>query len=216
MPSALIRSPEVPKSSRRLGDDGFSLLEVIVALAIMALGYMTVLQLFSSSVRSVGMSDQYLQAVTLANSKLSELEMKNFAQDADSGTFKNAENYRWEMELTPHDSPLNDSGASIELSKVVLKVLWEDNRKSRSVELATLRLKGTAFPASDSLLVNAFQGGASSLAQDQSPNPTDDPAPDASQPDAPGSSGTAPGPRVSGAGSGSISGSSQSFNISGN
>lgn len=218
MPSTSIRSPEIPASNRKLGDAGFSLLEVIVALAIMAIGYMTVLKLFSSSVRSVGMSDQYLKAVTLANSKLSELEMKNFEQESDSGTFKNEENYRWEMEQTPHDSPLNDSGANIQLSKVVLKVLWEDNRKTRTVELATLRLNGTAFPAADSLLGSTFQGGASSLAEDQSPNPADDPATDSSEsPTAPGSGDTgAPGPRVSGAGTGSISGSSQSSNISGN
>ncbi|MBT5968283.1 MAG: prepilin-type N-terminal cleavage/methylation domain-containing protein, partial [Nitrospina sp.] len=54
----------------RTNNDGFSLLEVIVALAIMAMGFVTVLQLFSGSIRSVSLSEQYLKGTSLAHSKL--------------------------------------------------------------------------------------------------------------------------------------------------
>ena len=48
-------------------NDGFSLLEVIVALAIMAMGFVTVLQLFSGSIRSVSLSEQYLKGTSHAH-----------------------------------------------------------------------------------------------------------------------------------------------------
>ena len=73
-------------------ETGSSLLEVIVALAIMAGGFLAVLNLFSGSVRSVDFSGQYLKAATLANSKMNELEILNFAADDQSGSFKNEEN----------------------------------------------------------------------------------------------------------------------------
>ena len=142
-------------------EQGFSLLEVVVALTILAGGFLTVLNLFSGSVLSVDFSGQYLKAVTLANSKINELEMLNFQTSEYSGKFKNEESYRWEVDIAPHDSPLNDPVSGIQLQEILLKVLWEDRGQTRNVELATLHMKGQRYPASDSSLEKLFSGGAS-------------------------------------------------------
>ena len=88
-------------------NDGFSLLEVIVALAIMAMGFVTVLQLFSGSIRSVSLSEQYLKGTTLAHSKLGELEVNNYSVTEYEGIFPDEKNYRWQLQVSPHTSPLN-------------------------------------------------------------------------------------------------------------
>jgi general secretion pathway protein I len=162
-----MRSPstplqESPKSSIWKNEQGFSLLEVVVALAILAGGFLVVLNLFSGSVRSVDFSGQYLKGVTLANSKISELEMLNFAPEDFSGNFKNEESYRWEVDIEPYDSPLNDSKSGIQLQKILLKVFWEDRGQTRNVELATLNLKGQTYPVPDTYLEKLFTGGGSS------------------------------------------------------
>ena len=108
MKSSSTPLPAVPESSTKLNEQGFSLLEVIVALAIMAIGYTTVLNLFSVSIKSVGMSDQYMRAVRLADSKLSEIEMMDYDTQTLSGSFKDEEGYQWSLEIEPYDSPLND------------------------------------------------------------------------------------------------------------
>jgi len=153
--------PASPKSSNCRNEQGFSLLEVVVALTILSGGFLTVLNLFSGSVLSVDFSGQYLKAVTLANSKINELEMLNFQSNEYSGKFKNEEDYRWEVDIAPHDSPLNDSGSGIQLQKILLKVSWQDRGQTRNVELATLHLKGQTYPVSDSSLEKLFSGGAS-------------------------------------------------------
>lgn len=168
--------PELPKLIRKLDNKGFSLLEVIVALAIMAIGYLTVFNLFSVSIKAVGMSDQYQRAVGLANSKLSEIEMLNYETAATSGTFENEENFRWSLNIEPYDSPLNDPEQNINLSKVTLKVLWEDNQKLRNVELVTLKLNGEVNPAPDLQLAKVFGGGITSSGTE---DPTQDPAQEA-------------------------------------
>jgi general secretion pathway protein I len=214
MKSPLTPLQEVPASSKKFNnDDGFSLLEVIVALAIMAIGYITVLNLFSVSVKSVGMSDQYMRAVRLANSKLSEMEMMNYEADNLSGTFENQEDFQWVLDIEPYDSPLNDPEKSINLSKVVLKVFWGENEKQRNVELVTLKLDGSTSPAPDSLLAKVFSGGINARAQ----GPAETPAQDSPQPSG-SSSSPAPSGRsgLSGTGTNGISGASSSFNISGN
>ncbi|MBT5632364.1 MAG: prepilin-type N-terminal cleavage/methylation domain-containing protein [Nitrospina sp.] len=158
-PSTLL--PASPKLRFWQNEKGFSLLEVVVALAILAGGFLVVLNLFSGSVRSVDFSGQYLKGVTLANSKINELEMLNFEPDELSGNFKNEESYRWEVDITPYDSPLNDSKLGIQLQKILLKVLWEDQGQNRNVELATLHLKRQSYPVSDTSLELLFTGGSS-------------------------------------------------------
>jgi len=197
-PSTLL--PASPKSNIWKSEQGFSLLEVVVALAIMAGGFLVILNLFSTSVRSVDFSGQYLKGVTLANSKINELEMLNFEPDEYSGSFENEKSYHWEVDIAPHDSPLNDPDSGIQLQKILLKVFWEDQGQTRNVELATLRLEGQAHPVSDTYLEKLFTGGAS---------PVSDGAEEASE--------DTPTANVSGSSSSSnVSGASSSQSISGN
>jgi len=163
MQSPLTPLQENQTSNFWKNEKGFSLLEVIVALAIMAGGFLAVLNLFSSSVRSVNFSGQYLKAATLANSKMNELEILNFALDDQTGSFKNEENYRWEVSIAPYDSDLNDDKSNIQLQKVLLKVLWNDNGKPRNIEIATLRLQGQTHPVVDTKLEQLFKGGAGAI-----------------------------------------------------
>ena len=140
-------------------NDGFSLLEVIVALAIMAMGFVTVLQLFSGSIRSVSLSEQYLKGTTLAHSKLGELEVNNYRVTEYEGIFPDEKNYRWQLQISPHTSPLNSKENNIQLSEVTLNVLWEDAGKTRDVEISTLKVDGATHPGSDSFLAQSFGGG---------------------------------------------------------
>ena len=144
-------------------NDGFSLLEVIVALAIMAMGFVTVLQLFSGSIRSVSLSEQYLKGTTLAHSKLGELEVNNYSVTEYEGIFPDEKNYRWQLQVSPHASPLNSKEKNIQLSEVTLNVLWEDAGKTRDVEISTLKVDGATHPSSDSFLTQSFGGGPGSI-----------------------------------------------------
>jgi len=138
---------------------GFSLLEVVVALAILSLGFVTVLQLFSGGVRSMDLSEQYLKAVTLAHSKLNELELAEFNLAGTVGIFQGEDHYRWEVNVTPYPSALNNEENHIHLQEVALTVFWEDRGQGKEVRLTTLKLAGTSVPAPDHLLKSIFQGG---------------------------------------------------------
>jgi len=154
---------------------GFSLLEVMVALLIMAGGFLAVVNLFSGSVRSADLSGQYLKAVTLANSKMSDLEIENYLVNDKSGRFENEENYRWELNIEPYDSNLNEKDPKIQLQKILLKVIWEDNGKPRNLELATLRLDGNTYPISDAKLKQLLKGGAVNISSTENPVETNPP-----------------------------------------
>ena len=147
----------------KLNNDGFSLLEVIVALAIMAMGFVTVLQLFSGSIRLVSLSEQYLKGTTLAHSKMGELEVNNYSVTEYEGIFPDEKNYRWQLQVSPHTSPLNSKEDNIQLSEVTLNVLWEEAGKTRDIEFSTLKVDGATHPVSDSFLAQSFGGGPGSI-----------------------------------------------------
>ena len=144
-------------------NDGFSLLEVIVALAIMAMGFVTILQLFSGSIRSVSLSEQYLKGTTLAHSKLGELEVNNYSVTEFEGIFPDEKSYRWQLQVSPHTSPLNIKEDHIQLSEVTLNVLWEEAGKTRDIEINTLKVDGATHPGSDSFLAQSFGGRPGSI-----------------------------------------------------
>lgn len=170
-------------SSKKLNEQGFSLLEVIVALAIMAVGFVTVLQLFSGSIRSVGMSEEYLKGIALANNKISELELADFVTEEFSGQFENEEDYSWELNIEPYDTPLNKEDANILVFQVNLAVSWSQSGKERNVELVTLRTLGDTYPAADSILsgsekMSIIGGGVGNVSFGAGTEEEDSPEPD--------------------------------------
>ena len=130
-------------------EEGFSLLEVIIALSIMSVGFITVLQLFSESIRSVETSDEYLKAISLANNKMSSLELDDFEIEEFSGNFSEEDDYRWEIDIEPYDTVLNDEESRIQIMKVVLRVFWKDAKRDKDIKLVTLQNVGTTYTTTD-------------------------------------------------------------------
>jgi prepilin-type N-terminal cleavage/methylation domain-containing protein len=141
-------------------EKGFTLLEVIVAMAILATGFLAVVQLFSGGARLASASDEYLRGVALAQHKFTQLELKDFQSDETSGEFENDPAYRWSFEQEPYASPLNDSANGIQLSQVTLTVTWDGPTEERTIRLTSLKTDGEIRPAPDTVHV----GNVASLA----------------------------------------------------
>jgi general secretion pathway protein I len=147
-------------------DRGFSLLEVIVAVALLGIGFMTIVQLFSESIRSVSLSDQYLKGTALANLQLSKLEITDFMVDPPAGTFENDENYRWELFWEPYESPLNRVLEDIRVYKTTLRVSWQDAGKERDLQIVTLRTLARSYPTTDSVAQGGSKKGSTGGGKD--------------------------------------------------
>jgi len=129
-------------SQNRNNKNGFTLLEVVVALAILGVGLMVIIELFAGGLRLGRVSEEYTKAVNYSRMKLEELALKPPAEEGvEEGEFN--ETYRWKIEtkridLLPFERD-TDFKPPVEFFHVKIDVIWKSGLKERSVGLESYR-----------------------------------------------------------------------------
>lgn len=130
--------PGTPNSELRTDSKGFTLLEVLVALAILGIAITVVLQLFSANLRSIAASEDYISAVTTAEARLrdilddEELSEKSWSETTSDG-------YR--MDVTVSDA-LTERTDNLQVKALIidLTIRWVKGVKENSINLKTMKL----------------------------------------------------------------------------
>lgn len=122
----------------RQGQRGFSLIEVIAAFLIFAVGFGVLLQILTSSLHVAARSKDYTEASLWAQSKLDSVGVgEALQQSSSSGKFNDA--YRWTMDVSPWQPPdvPDDTQAmqQIDLYRVALTVYWAPHHQAKFVTL---------------------------------------------------------------------------------
>jgi len=114
---------------------GFSLLELLVAFAIMAISLGMLYQATGSSVRTVGEAERFQRATTLAGSLLALRDSVSAEGWNESGE---SAGYTWRIASSPFASAVTDPKAPV-LHEVGIQVSWQDGDRMRQIEATTLR-----------------------------------------------------------------------------
>ena len=119
--------------------EGFTLLEIMVSLALLAIAIVVVIQLFSASLRSIAVSEGYLQAELKAAEKLREVleDDKKLAEGSTSDV--KDENYTVNIEVNPVKEDRTQD-LDFDLMEVTLSMQWKDGAKQRNITLSTYKL----------------------------------------------------------------------------
>ena len=123
------------------GARGFSLLEVLVAFAILALTLAVVLQIFSTGLRAGVLSDEYARATALAESKFAEVgRLGPIQETTEEGVFDDV--YRWQLSINLPDwwDATERERLPVIPYEIHLTVLWPGPDRERSLRLSTLRV----------------------------------------------------------------------------
>ena len=120
---------------------GFSLLEILVAFAILTLALGILLKIFSGGVNSAGVAEEYSAAVQIAEGLMAKTGVETPLQ-AGVVSGQEDERYDWEVVVEPYyaDTELPDLKAmNLLLFKVNVLVRWGQGN-GREIRLSTLKL----------------------------------------------------------------------------
>lgn len=132
----------------RASPRGFTLLEVIVALAILSVSAAVLMRIFASSSSIASVSDHYYEAVQIAETQMARLLAEDHLSTSRSGRV--GEQFRWRAKISRYDpdinNPLFKKQRFIDDPEVIynpyhyeVEVFWGNNHK-RSVRLSTIQL----------------------------------------------------------------------------
>jgi general secretion pathway protein I len=121
---------------------GFTLIEVVVALAILGIGLTVIIELFSGGLRLARASVEYTRAVNYGRTKLAEVALKNTVEEgSEEGEFD--ETYRWQMGVRKVDvlnlEQTTDYKPPAELYQIQINVIWKSGFKEKSTRMETYK-----------------------------------------------------------------------------
>ena len=124
------------------GARGFTLLEIVVAMAILGIGLVILIELFGGGLRLGRTSQEYTKAAGYARIKLEEISLAaTLAEGVQEGEFDN--DFRWQTEVKKVDllPPLEtEYRPPVDFYRVRLEVLWQSGLRDRSAEFETYRV----------------------------------------------------------------------------
>ncbi|MGQ9509343.1 MAG: type IV pilus modification PilV family protein [Thermodesulfobacteriota bacterium] len=117
---------------------GFTLIEIVVSLAILGVGLLGIIELFSGGLRTERIAVEYSKAMEYAQLKMEEIGLSpSFQEGKEEGRFD--EHFRWEVfrkkvDLLPEEI-LSKMKPPVQLMEVKVKVFWRSGLKERALSI---------------------------------------------------------------------------------
>jgi general secretion pathway protein I len=122
----------------KFNQKGFTLLEVLVALAILGIAVTYVLQLFSTNMRTISLSRDYGLAAMQAEARMRQV-LDDDQLNEQSWSEVTSEGYRLDLKVSNVLDDRTDNLA-IKLLAIDLTIRWQKGIKERSLTLRTVKL----------------------------------------------------------------------------
>jgi len=121
---------------------GYSLIEALVALTVLALTLTVLMRIFGGGLRNIDLAAQYTDAVVIAEAQLAAVgTLVPVVPGTSDG--EHADRYHWTRTIAEYPSAdlIADAATSDWTAyRVVVDVEWQNLSRTRTVQLATLKL----------------------------------------------------------------------------
>lgn len=122
---------------------GFTLLEVLVAFVLLSLTLGVILQVFSGGLRNAAAAGHYAEAAVIADSMLAKLGTELPLEEGESSGEEGK--YRWSLKIEPYqerDESNNQTTGRYQLYMITLLVQWQHGAQQPELQFSTYRLGG--------------------------------------------------------------------------
>lgn len=120
-------------------DDGFTLLEVLVALTVLGVALTVLFGIFGQSLSRSRETQSRLEARTLATSLLAQAEVSPGLSFGDSSG-RTPSGMEWQLDVRPFGDDRDHEAWPAAAAQVTATIRWGDKGSDRTMTLSTLRL----------------------------------------------------------------------------
>lgn len=123
-----------------VSNNGFTLIEILVAISILAISLVVIFQLFSGGLKSSRLSEEYTRAIFHAREKMEEILIpKELSEGELQGEFEDS--FRWKSEIVRIEDPEeDDKELPFTMFNIKVDVMWGEGDKERRFEISTMKV----------------------------------------------------------------------------
>ncbi|MGN6093632.1 MAG: prepilin-type cleavage/methylation domain-containing protein [Luteibacter jiangsuensis] len=135
-----------PRNTSRQGEAGFSLLEIIAAMLLLALALGAVMHVAGAATEVTGHARELNRIAMLADATLDAIGLREpLREGMQEGTYDTR--HRWRSVVSVQ-TPFPGQSPDLHVYRIDLDIFWRDGTAERSAHFATLRLQDEPRPAS--------------------------------------------------------------------
>lgn len=116
---------------------GFTLIEIMVALTVIGFAVVYLVQLFSANLRTVGTSQDYMEALTRAEAVMREITERDKIEET-SWQEETDQGYRVAVSVSEAEKERTED-LPVKLLRIEMTFSWETARKKKSLILRSLK-----------------------------------------------------------------------------
>jgi general secretion pathway protein I len=139
----------IPHSrARATRANGFTLLEVLAAIALLGIAFAVLMQVAGGAIGLTGQAADASEAAMWARSKLDSAYVVEPLQPGRSaGRFDRK--FRWQLDVTPWHAAASDDQTPLQLYQLDLQVSWGAAAHPHTANFRTLRLLSSTHPGAE-------------------------------------------------------------------
>ena len=121
-------------------NDGFTLIEILVAISILAISLVVILQLFSGGLKSSRLSDEYTRGIFHAREKMGEVLLsKDLSEGETEGAF--ADSFRWKCLVERIERAEEDEEKlPFNMFNIKVDIIWDVGDKEKRFQVSTIKI----------------------------------------------------------------------------
>ncbi|MBC8466230.1 MAG: prepilin-type N-terminal cleavage/methylation domain-containing protein [Desulfobacteraceae bacterium] len=130
-----MRESKLPPSN-----DGFTLIEILVAISILAISLVVILQLFSGGLKSSRLSNEYTKVIFHAREKMGEILLsKDLSEGETEGEFANS--FRWRCLVERIESGEEDEEKlPFNMFNIRVDIIWDVGDREKHFQVSTMKM----------------------------------------------------------------------------
>ena len=125
--------------SRSNATGGFALIEILVAVSVLAISLVVILQLFSGGLKARKLSEEYARGIFHAREKMAEILLAPDLSEGDAqGEFEDI--YQWRAVITRIVPEEAEENLPVDLLNIRVNITWREGEKEKDFTINTLKV----------------------------------------------------------------------------